>query len=101
MLQVGTRLKKCPAPKGLVIFKTGYPVGVIFRFWSDFFGPLTEPVNIFVPLNCFWFYFTPLKVNFIPLKSSLQNFRPLKSSLMDFRPLSPVNQNLDTLRPIR
>ena len=84
--------------KGLVILKTGYPVGVSFGFRPDFFVPLTGLMNIFVPLNFFRLYFAPLKLSFIPLKSSLQIFRPLKSDRINFRPLKSDRINCRLLR---
>ena len=84
--------------KGLVTFKTGYPVGVSFGFRPDFFVPHTGLMNIFVPLNFFRLYFAPLKLSFIPLKSSLQIFRPLKSGRINFRLFKSCQKNVRPLK---
>ena len=59
------------------------------QFWvsARFFRTSYRLMNIFVPLNLFRLYFAPLKLSFIPLKSSSQIFRPLKSNRINFRPL--------------
>ena len=84
--------------QGLVILKTGYPVGVSFEFQPVFFVSLTRLMNIFVPLNFSRLYFAPLKLSFILLKSSSQIFIPLKTNRVNFRPLKSGRINFRPLR---